>query len=855
MKSETSHIHDEIIVQLATDPKLKADRTELMIQTICEVVSKTLDSDQISVWIMDVERFSLKSQDIFDRSKQKHFNSSPLKLKNLNSFYKTLESNRFLNIFNAQKDELFNGFNMNTWEMKGVKSSLIVPFRSKGILNGVIRIDQVRSRRIWIEDEINFSVQIGDLIANTNLYFDLKQRDGLFEYMLAFARDLESDLDFQPLVDRFVGYLAGALQAESAIIFNCDHLHQGLWVSQTYHVPPGYENLKLNYQEGAAGLAADSGKVVLINEYGGYEKRESIYDQFKLFQHVMAEPVRRNNETKYVLQVMRNDIENQFGVNDQQIMGQMVAWFGLLVDQWHMSKRMALIIDYQNTLSRIIETSHFASGVPDLLNTILDYCMPTLKSKRALIVCEEWSITRGISKDFQTQLTEKLSLNEDWRSVPVVVNSIHLTQNLHPDLEELFKQSDIQAFVLAPIMVEDQRIGYLLLANTLSCDWGEDLVTMVEITSKHLALEVRRVVTSIENERRENLIWRMNTLGQKLSHVLTYAESIQVVGNIAVELFSANKIIMLIRTPQNKIANAFSYNIPDWSIQQIIDTETKALEDTFLSTNYPFLIPLVANSEMPLVLKTYLTAEKIQSAKVMPLNYQDQTVCAIVALFEDAVTWPEYERETISIFARTAVLTLQNAWIYEELEKGYLELALVLADAMESREATLSGMAIKIANWAERTARIMGVSEDDIRDIRWAALLHDIGKSEIPDQVIRKPGPLSDDEWVLIQKAPEEGEKYIRPLSRYRSVGSIIRNFHERFDGKGYPDGLKARDIPFGARILAVAEAYGSMIDTRAYRKAMAPEQAIEELRANSGSQFDPKVVDAFISVLGLVLA
>ena len=379
MKSETSHIHDEIIVQLATDPKLKADRTELMIQTICEVVSKTLDSDQISVWIMDVERFSLKSQDIFDRSKQKHFNSSPLKLKNLNSFYKTLESNRFLNIFNAQKDELFNGFNMNTWEMKGVKSSLIVPFRSKGILNGVIRIDQVRSRRIWIEDEINFSVQIGDLIANTNLYFDLKQRDGLFEYMLAFARDLESDLDFQPLVDRFVGYLAGALQAESAIIFNCDHLHQGLWVSQTFHVPPGYENLKLNYQEGAAGLAADSGKVVLINNYGVYEKRESIYDQFKLFQHVMAEPVRRKSETKYVLQVMRNDIDNQFGVNDQQIMGQMVAWFGLLVDQWHMSKRMALIIDYQNTLSRIIETSHFASGVPDLLNTILDYCMPTLK--------------------------------------------------------------------------------------------------------------------------------------------------------------------------------------------------------------------------------------------------------------------------------------------------------------------------------------------------------------------------------------------------------------------------------------------------------------------------------------------
>ena len=441
------------------------------------------------------------------------------------------------------------------------------------------------------------------LIANTNLYFDLKHRDGLFEYMLAFARDLESDLEFQPLIDRFAGYLAGALQADSAIIFDCDHLRQELWVSHPFHVPPGYENLKLNYMEGAAGLAAYNGKVVVVNNYGAFEKRENLYDQFKLFQHVIAEPVTRKNETKYVLQVMRKDIDNQFGVNDQQIMGQMVAWFGLLVDQWHMTKRMALIIEYQNTLSRILETSHFASGVPDLLNTILDYCMPTLKSKRALIVCEEWSIARGISKDFQAQLTENLALNEDWRGVPVVINSIHMAHNLHPDLEELFQQSNIQAFVLAPIMIEDQRIGYLLLANTLSCDWGEDLVTMVEITSKHLALEVRRVVTLTENEKRENLIWRMNTLGQKLSHVLTYEESIQVVGNIAVELFSSNKIIMLIRTPQNKITNAFSYNIPDWSLQQIIDTEFKALEDTFLSTDYPFLIPLVANSQMPLVLK------------------------------------------------------------------------------------------------------------------------------------------------------------------------------------------------------------------------------------------------------------
>ena len=853
MKSETSHIHDEIIVQLATDPKYQTHHSELMIYTICEVVAKTLDADQVSIWALDYEQLSLKSQDIFERTKQLHFKSSPLRLEGQDHLYKSIQSNRYLNIFNTQKDEYFKDLNVNAWELKGVKSSLIVSIRGKGQLVGVLRIDQLRSRRIWIEDEINFACQISDLIAMTNLHFDLKQRERQYEYIIAFARDLESDLDFQTLSERFAGYLAGALQADCALIFESDPIHRELRVTNQYHVPTGYENLRLKYREGAAGMAADGGKVIVVNDYASFEFREEIYDQFKPFSHAIVEPVLRQNLSKYVLQVMRTDPERHFSEYDQQVMGQMIAWFGLMVDQWQMAKRMKLIIEYQNTLSRILETSHFASGVPDLFNTVLDYCMPAIKSQQALISCDEWTIARGISTEFQKQLSQNLSDNEAWRSVPIVVNSMDEVQNLHPNLQNFFMNTDIQSFILSPIMIEEHRIGYMLLANKISCEWGEDAVTMVDITSKHVALEVRRVATFLENQKRENLIWRMNTLGQKLSHVLTYDESIHVVGNIAVELLTPNKILMLIRTPQNKITDAFSYNIPDWSLQQIVETESKVLEETFLTSTYPFLIADVTNSKMPLVLKTYFSAENIQSIKVLPLNYQDQPVGAIIALYEELVPWPEYEIETVTIFARTAVLTLQNAWMYEELEKGYLELALVLADAMESREATLSGMAIKIANWAERTARILGVSEDEIRDIRWAALLHDIGKSEVPDQIIRKPGPLSKDEWVLIQKAPEEGEKYIRPLSRYRSVGSIIRNFHERFDGKGYPDGLKSREIPFGARILAVAEAYGSMIDTRPYRKALDADQAIAELRANSGSQFDPKVVDAFISVIGLV--
>jgi diguanylate cyclase (GGDEF)-like protein/putative nucleotidyltransferase with HDIG domain len=177
----------------------------------------------------------------------------------------------------------------------------------------------------------------------------------------------------------------------------------------------------------------------------------------------------------------------------------------------------------------------------------------------------------------------------------------------------------------------------------------------------------------------------------------------------------------------------------------------------------------------------------------------------------------------------------------------------VLLRALAERHPDLDGHSCDVALLAETTARSLGLELEDIEAVRQAAQLHDIGKVAIPKAILHKPGPLDDDEWAFIRRHSEIGERIIGEAPALARVAAMVRSSHERFDGAGYPDGLAAKDIPLGARIVAVCDAFDAMISERPYSPAKTPEAAEQELRACAGSQFDPVVVEAFCASRGSV--
>jgi diguanylate cyclase (GGDEF)-like protein len=147
-------------------------------------------------------------------------------------------------------------------------------------------------------------------------------------------------------------------------------------------------------------------------------------------------------------------------------------------------------------------------------------------------------------------------------------------------------------------------------------------------------------------------------------------------------------------------------------------------------------------------------------------------------------------------------------------------------------------------------ARTLGLREREVQWIRSAALLHDIGKVAIPDEILHKPGPLTDEEWVLMKQHPVIGERILRVLPGMGPVARMVRHEHERWDGQGYPDGLAGQEIPIGSRIIIAADTYHAITSDRPYRKARSHHEAIEELTRCSGTQFDPAVTGALIGYL-----
>jgi diguanylate cyclase (GGDEF)-like protein len=174
----------------------------------------------------------------------------------------------------------------------------------------------------------------------------------------------------------------------------------------------------------------------------------------------------------------------------------------------------------------------------------------------------------------------------------------------------------------------------------------------------------------------------------------------------------------------------------------------------------------------------------------------------------------------------------------------------VLLRALAERDSDLHVHLGGVADLAGATATRMGASDRDTEAVRQTALLHDVGKVAIPDEILSKPGPLDAAEWVLIKRHTIIGERIIAAAPALARVATCVRSTHERFDGCGYPDGLGGEDIPLPARIVAVCDAYDAMTTKRAYRDPLDDSDALAELRRCAGAQFDPQVVDAFTSAL-----
>jgi putative nucleotidyltransferase with HDIG domain len=204
----------------------------------------------------------------------------------------------------------------------------------------------------------------------------------------------------------------------------------------------------------------------------------------------------------------------------------------------------------------------------------------------------------------------------------------------------------------------------------------------------------------------------------------------------------------------------------------------------------------------------------------------------------------------LKFLTEKAALNIENIALYDNLKQSLIATLMSLVSAIEAKDSYTQQHSSRVTEYASKIAIKMGCSDEDLQRIGSTGPLHDIGKIGINDNILNKPGRLTEDEFKHIKSHPLIGVNIVAPLGLEPEELSIIRNHHERWDGKGYPDGIMGESIPKLARVLAVADAFDAMTSDRAYRKALAPSVCIQELIKGSGSQFDPGIVEAALGVL-----
>ena len=241
--------------------------------------------------------------------------------------------------------------------------------------------------------------------------------------------------------------------------------------------------------------------------------------------------------------------------------------------------------------------------------------------------------------------------------------------------------------------------------------------------------------------------------------------------------------------------------------------------------------------------------ERVRVESSLPLLLASDLGYAALGLLIAALWTVTYEFAAVLVLVPLFVARWAMAQFAEQ-QRAYSATMEALCQAVETKDFYTRGHSERVSRGSGMIAREIGMRPDRADAIRYAGMLHDVGKLGVPTKVLQKDGPLTEEEYAAIQLHPMRGLEIVREIGFLDEALTGIMHHHERIDGKGYPMGLAADEIPEFARVIAVADAFDSMTSTRSYRKARGVQEAVRELRKGSGSQFDPALVDAFISAL-----
>lgn len=270
-------------------------------------------------------------------------------------------------------------------------------------------------------------------------------------------------------------------------------------------------------------------------------------------------------------------------------------------------------------------------------------------------------------------------------------------------------------------------------------------------------------------------------------------------------------------------------------------------------TGKPLIVNDVARSERFHKMIDDTTGFETRSLICAPLTVQHKILGVLEALNKlDGSDFEEKDLEAVIAVATTTAMAIENTRQYHTVLDAFKNTICTLAAAVDAKDPYACGHSQRVMEYTAMAGAYFSISSEEMENLRYAAMLHDVGKLEIDSCILNKEDPLTQQEWEVVRRHVTTGANLLKEVPFLEKAGELVLCHHERYDGKGYPRGLKGDNIPLGARLIAIADAFDTMTTGRAYHPALTIDQAIKELQDCSSSQFCPVGVTAFVSGLHL---
>ncbi|MBE0685397.1 MAG: GAF domain-containing protein, partial [Anaerolineaceae bacterium] len=456
--------------------------------------------------------------------------------------------------------------------------------------------------------------------------------------------------------------------------------------------------------------------------------------------------------------------------------------------------------------------------------------------------------------DFQVQGGLRLKVGAGAAGWVVEKKSYYLNNDVQnkpgPTLVDL--TGGVSSILIVPMIVDDQVIGMIEVGAYRN--WTDDDVRILVALAEIAAYAIQREAL---NEQKERQLERLNTLREidrmivgnfDLSSTMHF-----LISQIAVQLKVDAVDILLTNENSSLISYEMGIGFYQSKARETMATFNLGPAEWVIINNQPIFLPDIKLSKWESFFQN-IAVEKFTSYYAVPLNSKGRCL-GVLEVFRrfvknDDVEWEEF----LGALAQQTAIAIENGQLLDKLTRANREMSFAYdrtiegwARALDIRDRITGEHSQKVKEWTLILAQAMGIRDaEELTHIRRGATLHDIGKIGVPDQILNKPGPLTEEEWVIMRKHPIFARDMLYPIEFLRPAIDIPYSHHEKWDGTGYPQGLKGREIPLVARIFAVIDVFNAITSERPYSKPWPVQKAIAYIREQSGKHFDPDVVNMF---------